>query len=200
MEQGCSRRQLFALAAAGALVGWALRPGRAEEGCQAHLGADGLYHQDWFLESFLVLPEDLEEAAVQGKRFVTMWELAGCPYCRETHLVNFARPDICRYIRENFVILQLDFAGARLVTDFDGEELDERALRAKYGIRFTPTLQFFPETRDAIGERSGREIEVARIAGYQEPDAFLATFRFVREKAYERMSLREFLRSQIAGG
>lgn len=194
-----SRRRLFELAGAGALTGIAPRVAAAEA-CTPTLGEDGLYHQSWFLESFLILPEDLEEAAAQGKRFATVWELAGCPYCKETHFVNLARPDICDYVRENFLILQLDFAGTRTVTDFDGQELEERALRAKYGIRFTPTFQFFPETLDEIAGRSGREIEVGRIAGYYEPEPFLAMFRFVREKAYERMSFREFLRARTAGG
>ena len=71
-------------------VGLALhfaRPAFAE----AILTDDGLYRQPWFLESFLELADDLEGAAANGKRFAIMWELRGCPYCRETHLVNFAQ-------------------------------------------------------------------------------------------------------------
>src|ERR1041384_472479 len=110
------------------------------------LTEDGLYRQPWFLESFLELPDDLQGAANLGKRFAIMWELRGCPYCRETHLVNFARPDIEAYIKENFEILQLNIIGSRKVTDFDGAEMTEKVLAAKYGVRFTPTLQFFPES------------------------------------------------------
>ena len=58
------------------------------------LSDDGLYRQPWFVESFLELGDDLQAAANSGKRFAVMWELRGCPYCRETHLVNFARKDI----------------------------------------------------------------------------------------------------------
>ncbi|GBD42067.1 hypothetical protein HRbin39_01454 [bacterium HR39] len=176
-----------------------LRGARAA-GCEAKLGDDGLWHQDWFLESFLVLREDLEEAVAQGKSFAVFWELAGCPYCKETHLVNFARPDICDYVRNNFVVVQLDFVGSRTVTDFDGEELAERDMRAKYAIRFTPTIQFFPDSPEEIdrrlaerGGRAGRHLEVARIQGYMEPDPFLAMFRYVREKAYERTTFEEYL-------
>ena len=38
------------------------------------LGEDGLYHQPWFLDSFLTLSDDLAEAKQDGKRFVIMWE------------------------------------------------------------------------------------------------------------------------------
>ena len=84
---------------------------------------DGLYKEPWFLESFLELADDLEDARKEGKRFVIMWELKGCPYCKETHFVNFARSDVSNYIKANFEVLQLNIIGSRRVTDFDGVEL-----------------------------------------------------------------------------
>jgi thioredoxin-related protein len=161
----------------------------------AVLTDDGLYRQPWFLESFLELSDDLQGAANAGKRFAVMWELRGCPYCKETHLVNFARPDIEDYIKANFEILQLNIIGARKVTDFDGTEISEKALAAKYGIRFTPTLQFFPESSAGLGEKQPEKREVARAPGYLRPDDFLALFRFVREKGYETKSFRDYLRA-----
>ena len=161
----------------------------------AVLTDDGLYRQPWFLEIFLELSDDLQGAANTGKRFAIMWELRGCPYCKETHLVNFARPDIEDYIKANFEILQLNIIGARKVTDFDGSEISEKALAAKYGIRFTPTLQFFPESAAGLGEQQPEKREVARAPGYLRPDDFLALFRFVREKGYETKSFRDYLRA-----
>jgi len=38
--------------------------------------------------------------------------------------------------------------------------------------------------------------EVARAPGYLRPDDFLAFFRFVSEKAYEKGSFRDFLKKQ----
>jgi len=166
-------------------------PARAEP----VLTEDGLYRQPWFLESFLELPEDLQGAANLGKRFAIMWELRGCPYCRETHLVNFARPDIEKYIKANFDILQLNIIGSRKVTDFDGAEMSEKALAARYGIRFTPTFQFFPESTSGLGEKAPDKREVARAPGYMRPDDFLALFRFVREKGYERGSFRDYVKA-----
>src|SRR6266702_2393438 len=112
---------------------------------QPILTDDGLYKQSWFLESFLDLADDLEGANKQAKRFVIMWELKGCPYCKETHFVNFAQPRIADYVKANFEVLQLNIIGSRMVTDFGGAELSEKELAAKYGMRFTPTFQFFGE-------------------------------------------------------
>jgi len=191
MAARIARRPLLGLAVSLPLLPFTARA--QAEACHATLGDDGLYHQPWFLESFLILPEDLEEALAEGKRLAVIWELKGCPYCRETHLVNFADPEICDYVRSNFAMLQLNLLGSRTVTDFDGEELEERALARKYRIRFTPTIQFFPDSLDAVGGRAGREIEVARMAGYYKPEHFLAMFRYVREKAYENATFEEFL-------
>jgi thioredoxin-related protein len=141
------------------------------------------------------LADDLQGAAKSGKRFAIMWELRGCPYCRETHLVNFARRDIEDYIKANFEILQLNILGARKVTDFDGSEITEKALAAKYGIRFTPTLQFFPGDMASLSDKKPEKREVARAAGYLRPDDFLAMFRYVRENEYERKSFRDYVRA-----
>ncbi|HEY6023621.1 MAG TPA: thioredoxin family protein [Pseudolabrys sp.] len=156
---------------------------------------DGLYKESWFLESFLDLADDLEGARKEGKRFVVMWELRGCPYCKETHFVNFAQSRIADYVKTNFAVLQLNIIGSRKVTDFDGAELSEKELAAKYGVRFTPTFQFFAEGAAPLKSLPPAKREVARAPGYMLPDDFLALFRYVREKAYETKSFRDYLKS-----
>jgi thioredoxin-related protein len=186
-----TRRQLV-LGGTTLMVGGMLPRGGVAEA--PILTEDGLYRQKWFLESFLELADDLDGAAKAGKRFAIIWELRGCPYCKETHLVNFAEPRIADYVKANFEILQLNIVGSRKVTDFDGKDLGEKQIAAKYGVRFTPTLQFFPETLEGLKERPPEKREVARAAGYYRPDDFLAMFRYVREKAYETQSFRDFLK------
>jgi thioredoxin-related protein len=159
---------------------------------------DGLYKEPWFLESFLELADDLEGAHKAGKRFAIMWELKGCPYCKETHFVNFARGDISDYVKANFEVLQLNIIGARKVTDFDGTELSEKALAAKYNVRYTPTFQFFPERAGPLKALAPQNREVTRLPGYMRPDDFLAMFRYVREKAYEGKSFRDYVKSRAS--
>ena len=185
-----TRRRLLT-GAAGLAAASVVQPARAA----AILTDDGLYRQPWFLDSFLELADDLDSASKAGKRFAVVWELRGCPYCRETHLVNFARPDIEQYVKTNFEVLQLNIVGSRAVTDFDGTKIGEKALAAKYGIRFTPTFQFFPNAIAGLGGKPPESREVARAPGYLRPDDFLALFRFVREKAYETKSFREYVRA-----
>jgi thioredoxin-related protein len=189
-----TRRDLVLGGGAALLAAAAAVPGRAEP----VLSEDGLYREPWFIESFLELGDDLEQATRRGKRFAVMWELRGCPYCRETHLVNLARPDIAAYVQENFEVLQLNVVGSRKVTDFDGSALGEKPFAARYGVHFTPTIQFFPTSAAGLAARDPATREVARIAGYLRPDDFLAMFRYVREEAYHKGSFRDFLKS--AGG
>lgn len=185
-----SRRTFLASAATGLGL---LAPGAAR--AEAILTDDGLYRQPWFLESFLELADDLAAAGEKRKRFAIMWELRGCPYCKETHLVNFAKPEIENFIKDRFEILQLNIIGSREVTDFDGEKLYEKRLADKYGVRFTPTFQFFADAGPGLAQKKPREREVARAQGYLEPQHFLAMFRFVSERAYEKGSLRDYLKA-----
>jgi thioredoxin-related protein len=189
-----SRRSL--LLGAGASLGAFALAGLSRADAKTLMTEDGYYRQDWFLESFLELPDDLEAANKHGKRFAVMWELRGCPYCKETHLVNFARPDIEQFVRSNFDILQLNILGSRKVTDFDGEELTEKQLAAKYRVKFTPTIQFFPDTVDGLKALEPQKREVMRIPGYLKPDDFLDVFRFVQQKSYGTKTFREFLKME----
>lgn len=158
----------------------------------------GTYTQPWFLESFLELADDLNEARDEGKRFAIMWDLDGCPYCRETHLVNFAIPEVQDFIEANFTIVQMDVRGAREVVNFDGTDMNEKSLAKHNQVRFTPTFQFFPETLEELKGKQGKAAEVARIPGYLRPFHFLTFFRYVHEKAYMRDKFPAYLKSQVA--
>jgi thioredoxin-related protein len=184
-----TRRQFLVGGAAAFMLGG---PAQAEAPV---LAEDGLYRQPWFVESLLELGDDLEAAAKAGRRFAVLWELRGCPYCKEMHLVNFARPDIADYVRARFDIVQLNIRGARGVTDFDNARLAEKDFATKYQVRFTPTIQFFPDSLDGLARRPPDQREVFRMPGYLKPDDFLAVFRYVAERGYERGGLRDFLRT-----
>ena len=109
--------------------------------------------------------------------------------------VNACGQDLAGYIKANFEVLQLNIIGSRKVTDFDGAEMSEKELAAKYGVRFTPTFQFFAERAAPLKGLAPAKREVARAPGYLRPDDFLAMFRFVREKAYETKSFRDFVKA-----
>jgi len=162
----------------------------------AKLGDDGLYQLDWYLESFLDLTEDTETATRNGKRRAILWGLKGCPACRKMHEVHLADPKIEDYLKANFEVLHLNHIGSRDVTDFDGRKRSENALGEFYGVRFTPTIQFLPEQPAGLAARRPQEREVARMPGLLDPPQFLAMFRYVREKGYDRMTFPEWLKQQ----
>lgn len=165
-------------------------------GPKPKLGEDGLYHLDWYLESFLDLAEDLADATAKGNRFAILWGLKGCPYCKKMHEVHMMDPKIAGYVRDNFEILHLNIIGSREVTDFDGQVRGEKAFAEVYGVRFTPTMQFFPETSEGFAALKPQAREVARMPGLLEPVEFLAMFRYVREKGYETATFPEWLKKQ----
>ena len=145
--------------------------------------ADGLHKQPWFIESFLNLREDAEEAAGEGKQLALIWEQKGCPYCREMHRVNFRIPEVSDYIRKNFNVIQLNMWGDKEVTDFDGKVTTEKKLARKYRVQFTPTIQFFAADVHKGPKQKGSDLEVWRLLGYWKPFHFKNTY--VREKGYE---------------
>ena len=105
---------------------------------------------------------------------------------------QFRQAGDLEFVQERFDILQLNIIGAREVVDFDGEKLPEKRLAEKYGVRFTPTFQFFPDSAAALAGKKPREREVARAQGYLAAVEFLAMFRFVAERAYEKGSLPDY--------
>lgn len=166
------RRLLSGLAGLAAV---SLAPGAAM--ATARLGEDGLYTQDWYVESFLDLPEDLAAATAQGRHFALQWSQRGCVYCKTLHTTYFADPAIEGPIKAAFDIVHLDLFGAREVTTFEGTRLSEKALGQRERIRATPTFQFF-------ALKDGKAREVARLPGLLPQAEFSAMFRYVAAGAY----------------
>lgn len=148
----------------------------------AELGDDGLHKTAWMRDTFKDLREDLDEANAEGKRLVLFFEQRGCIYCTKMHKEVFPREDVSSYIEENYFVVQLNLHGSTLVTDFDGEEMEERAMARKWGILFTPTLMFLPEE---VGEdMTAPQAAVAVMPGAFGAGTTLDMFTWVAEKRY----------------
>ncbi len=87
--------------------------------------------------------------------------------------------------------------GDSVKVDFDGTAMEERQLARLNGARYTPTIQFFPETLAEIAGRTGSAAEVARMPGYFRPFHFLTMFQYVREKGYAEGDFRAFLEAKV---
>jgi thioredoxin-related protein len=149
-------------------------------------GEDGLFHQRWFVQSFLDLTEDHADAKAQGRRFAVIFEQRGCIYCTRMHTDVLSQRYINDYVRANFSIVQLNLWGAREVTDFDGTRMSEKKLAERWGVLFTPTIVFFKEDIAAQPVTWGPPLEVARLPLGFGPATFIDLFAWVRGKVYEK--------------
>lgn len=187
-----NRRQILALS--GSALATTLMAGRSA--AEAVLGDDGLHKQPFFLDSFLELGADLQDAAADGKGLIVLFEQRGCPYCRELHEVNFERAEITDYISANFLVVQLDLWGARVVTDFDGEEIEERDLARKWSVNFTPTQLIFPAGNAGAGDL--QSAEAFRLPGYFKPFHHLSGLHYVADGAWKTQPFQRFLQARFA--
>jgi thioredoxin-related protein len=126
---------------------------------------------EWFALSFLDLPEDIAEAARDGKRVMLYFWQEGCPSCRRFTRVTFADPQIVAEVRRHFVPIAIDIHGSRDVTWTDGAILSEKRLAGRLGIWGTPTLLFLDE-RGAVA---------LRLHGYLAPEQFAPALREARK-------------------
>ncbi len=194
------RTALTGLAATSAMAALgAPRPRAAKSAFkEPELADNGLHIQDWFLESFMDLAEDHAELSKQDKHLALLFEQRGCPYCRELHRVNFGRDDIVSYMKENFGVLQIDLWGSREVTDFDGKELEERALALRWRAIFTPTMVFFPKETELVKGRKGVDAEVFRMPGYFKPFHFMSVLEFVNKGLFRTSNFQRYLQDKFA--
>ncbi len=148
----------------------------------AELGEDGLHKEKWFAVTFKDMTEDLETASAAGKRLAVIFEQRGCIYCRELHEKVFADPEIADWIAANFVVVQMNLFGDEEVTDFDGTALPEKEMARRWGVVFTPTILFMPETAP---DGPAGAAAVATMPGAFGKKTTLHMFEWVREKGYE---------------
>lgn len=168
---------------------------------QPTMGEGGIYHHDWFKESFLDVAEDIAEAAEEGKHLVIAVEQVGCIYCKKMQTEYLADDKLAAYINENFQFVQLNMWGSREVTDTDGEAMEEKDVVARWRILHTPTLVFFP--MDAAKAKGKKGVDAAALvvpgAGAYSKNYFKWSFDFIKEKRYEKgQHFQKYLVEKIA--
>lgn len=119
----------------------------------------------WFAESFLEFPQDVKEAAGDGKRLMLYFWQDGCSACRKMTQTTLADRAIIDETRRHFVAVALNVYGERELQWTDGRTMREKELARALGVRGTPTLLF-------LDEQGG--IAVRRV-GYIAPNQFAAT-------------------------
>jgi len=118
----------------------------------------------WFAESFLEFPQDVKEAAQDGRRLMLYFWQDGCPACRKMRETTLADRAIVDQTRRHFVAVALNVYGERELQWTDGRALREKELARALNIRGTPTLLFLDEKGSVV----------LRLVGYVPPERFLA--------------------------
>ena len=126
----------------------------------------------WFAQSLLYLPDDVAEAAREGKRVMLYFAQPGCPYCRQLMEVNFRQRAIVERMQRRFVALELNIWGDRELTWTDRRATTEKQLAAALRVQYTPTLLFLDE-KGAIA---------LRVNGYYPPARFIAALDYATGK------------------
>lgn len=192
-----SRRDILGLLGVSGAAAAMPKIAEAADNGDVETADNGLYAQDWFLETFFELQDDHAELAGADKNLAILFEQRGCPYCRELHRVNFAREEIRDYLLKHFGVIQFDLWGSREVTDFDGEKLEERALAQKWRVIFTPTMVFFPRDTSKVKGKSGRDVEAFRMPGYFKPFHFISTLEYINDGHYETENFQRFIQGRF---
>jgi thioredoxin-related protein len=149
----------------------------------ATLGDDGLHKEDWFAITFRDIADDIEAAREQGKKLVMVFEQRGCIYCREVHEEILVDPEVRAFLEKNFMIVQYNLYGDEEVTDLDGSILAEKTAARSWGVLFTPTFLFMPETPP--DGKNAREAAVAVMPGAFKKGTFLDMFTWVSLNGYD---------------
>jgi len=118
----------------------------------------------WFAESFLEFPQDVKEAAQDGRRLMLYFWQDGCPACRKMRETTLADRAIVDQTRRHFVAVALNVYGERELQWTDGRALREKELARALNIRGTPTLLFLDEKGSVV----------LRLVGHVPPERFLA--------------------------
>ncbi|NBT41290.1 MAG: thioredoxin [Alphaproteobacteria bacterium] len=146
------------------------------------LGDDGIYHYNWYHQSFFEMADDIDEALAAGKVLMVKFDQKGCIYCEKVATEILSDPAVNKYVRENFLVVQMDIFGSRDVTDLDGTVLPENEMAARWGIVFTPSIFFVTEKKD-VGKLP--EAAAAMMPGAFMRGTFLGMLQWVKTGSYK---------------
>jgi thioredoxin-related protein len=122
----------------------------------------------WFSETLLEFPEDVREAAREGKRMLVYFGQDGCPYCTRLMQDNFTQKAIVEQARRHYVAVALNIWGDRKLQWTDGRVFTEKTLAQALRVQFTPTVLLLDE-KGAVA---------ARLNGYYPPQKFAAALAY----------------------
>jgi len=150
-----------------------------------------LKYPDWFKQSFLDLPEELQAAEKEGKiGIIVYFGQENCAYCEALLNINFkTQKDIVAYTQRFFDVIPIAIWGNLEVTTVDNQKLTEKAFSDREKTNFTPSLIFY----NTKGE------EIFRMRGYYPPYRFRAALDYMVGEYYRQETFKHFLERAEVG-
>ena len=146
-------------------------------------------YPDWFVDSLLDLQDDLHSAKAAGKQgLMVVFSMPYCSFCKQLARTTLADPAVSAALQRDFAAVHLDlFSDVEVVTP-TGESMSAKAFASQEGADYTPAIYFY----GLDGQR------LLRIVGYHPPQRFERILRYLSDREYERMALREYLLSDTS--
>ena len=138
----------------------------------------------WFKQSFLDIPEDVEEAFQSGKHVMLFMDLDGCPYCTKMLNESFiSENDTSNFAKKHFDVINLNVKGSREIVWDSENTITEKDLALKLKVQYSPTVLFLDENKNVL----------LRINGYRSPENFKLILEYIHGKHYKEKTLTEYL-------
>lgn len=178
--------QRFVLALAALIASCALHAAPAAQTparIGTYYGAKATEYPAWFKQSFLVLRDDVKEAAQANKRVMLLFNQDNCPYCSALVERNLSQRDIESTMREQFDVIAINIWGDREVVGLDGKSYTEKSYAAALKVQFTPSLMFLDERGEIV----------LRLNGYLPPARMKAALDWVAGRKENAVAFRDFV-------
>lgn len=141
---------------------------------------------NWFKQSFLDIPEDIQEASKNNKHLMIFLDFDGCPYCAKMIKESFSTTNhTSDFIKKHFDVVNLNIKGDREIIWDSSTKLSEKDLAIKLGLEYSPTILFLDENQKII----------LRLNGYRSATNFKLILEFIHGKHYLKQNLSEFLQN-----
>ncbi len=115
--------------------------------------------------------------------FYTSW----CKWCKVMDEKTFSKPEINKYLEENFVAIRINAESRSEKLTYKGRKYTPVELTRRFGVRAFPSIAYL----DPEGEL------ITIVPGFIPPEMFLPMLRYIKKECYkQKMSFEDFLKKQ----
>lgn len=115
--------------------------------------------------------------------FYTSW----CKWCKVMDEKTFSKPEINKYLEENFVAIRINAESRSEKLTYKGKEYTPVELTRRFGVRAFPSIAYL----DPEGEL------ITIVPGFIPPEMFLPMLRYIKKECYkQKISFEDFLKKQ----